>query len=103
VGAVLIWAQAQKGARSPPRGCLGSRGDRALRASERDAGQCTYVDGHGRRCSARTLLEYHHIEPYALGGPSTFENVCLRCATHNQLEAEEQFGASFMAQKRLFA
>ena len=42
------------------------------------------------------------IEPYALGGPSTVENITLRCATHNGLEAEEKFGASFMAQKRLF-
>ena len=73
------------------------------RVHERDEGQCTYVDGRGNRCSARTLLEYHHIEPHALGGPTTFENICLRCRSHNGLEAEEKFGADFMAQKRLFA
>ena len=69
---------------------------------QRDGGQCTYADGHGRRCSARGMLEYDHIVPYALGGPATFENTRLRCATHNQLEAEKKFGAGFMAQKRLF-
>lgn len=30
--------------------------------------QCTYVDGNGNRCSAHYFLEYHHLEPYALGG-----------------------------------
>jgi len=69
---------------------------------ERDDGQCTYVDGCGRRCTARGMLEYDHIVPYALGGPATLENTRLRCATHNRLEAEEKFGAGFMAQKRLF-
>lgn len=68
----------------------------------RDGGQCTYVDGCGHRCTARGMLEYDHIEPYALGGPATVENTRLRCATHNRLEAEEKFGAGFMAQKRLF-
>ena len=69
---------------------------------QRDLGQCTYVDGRGNRCAARGMLEYDHIVPYALGGPPTFENTRLRCATHNRLEAEERFGAGFMAQKRLF-
>jgi hypothetical protein len=72
------------------------------RVYERDGGQCTYVDGRGHRCSGRSMLEYDHIVPYALGGPATFENTRLRCATHNRLEAEEKFGAGFMAQKRLF-
>jgi len=69
---------------------------------QRDGGQCTYVDGHGRRCTARDMLEYDHIVPYALGGPATVDNTRIRCAVHNRLEAEEKFGAGFMAQKRLF-
>ena len=69
---------------------------------QRDNGQCTYVDGHGRRCTARDMLEYDHIVPYALGGPATVDNTRIRCAVHNRLEAEEKFGAGFMAQKRLF-
>jgi hypothetical protein len=68
----------------------------------RDGGQCTYVDGHGHRCSARGMLEYDHIIPYALGGPATVANTRLRCAVHNRLEAEEKFGAAFIAQMRLF-
>jgi hypothetical protein len=48
------------------------------------------------------MLGYDHVVPYAMGGPATFENTRLRCGPHNRLEAEEQFGAGFMAQKRLF-
>ena len=70
---------------------------------ERDGGQCTYEDGNGNRCAARRSLEYHHLEPHALGGPTTTSNLRLRCRSHNDLEAEERFGAGFMAQKRLFA
>jgi hypothetical protein len=32
---------------------------------ERDGGRCTYVDARGRRCGARELLEFHHLDPWA--------------------------------------
>jgi HNH endonuclease len=58
----------------------------------RDAGQCAYVAPDGRRCSEKTFLEFHHVQAHALGGPSTIENIALRCRRHNQYEAELIFG-----------
>ncbi|HET6897552.1 MAG TPA: hypothetical protein VFK70_04355 [Vicinamibacteria bacterium] len=57
-----------------------------------DGGQCGFVSKDGRRCTERTFLEFHHVRPYALGGPSTAENISLRCRRHNQYEAELVFG-----------
>jgi hypothetical protein len=58
----------------------------------RDAGQCDFVSASGRRCSERTFLEFHHIQPYALHGSSSVENISLRCWRHNRYEAEQEFG-----------
>ena len=46
----------------------------------------------GRRCTERAFLEFHHIRPYALGGPTSADNISLRCRRHNQYEAELVFG-----------
>jgi hypothetical protein len=35
---------------------------------ERDGGQCTFVSETGRRCPARKLLEFDHVEEVARGG-----------------------------------
>ena len=64
--------------------------DRA--AWTRDEGQCGFVSKEGRRCTERAFLEFHHIQPFALGGPATVENISLRCRRHNQYEAELVFG-----------
>jgi len=64
--------------------------DRA--AWTRDEGQCGFVSKDGRRCTERAFLEFHHIQPFALGGPATAENISLRCRRHNQYEAELVFG-----------
>ncbi|HSB18813.1 MAG TPA: HNH endonuclease [Anaeromyxobacteraceae bacterium] len=66
---------------------------------ERDAGQCTYVSADGHRCLSRWQLELDH-QPAALGGPSTTENLRLRCRVHNALHAEKTFGRAFMARYR---
>jgi hypothetical protein len=58
----------------------------------RDAGQCAFVSPTGRRCSERTFLEFHHIQPHAKKGPATVANISLRCWRHNQYEAELIFG-----------
>jgi hypothetical protein len=50
------------------------------------------VSKTGGRCTERTFLEYHHIEPYAMQGPPTVANISLRCWRHNQYEAELIFG-----------
>ena len=58
----------------------------------RDEGQCGFVAHDGQRCTERTFLEFHHIQPYAQGGPATVENISLRCRRHNQYEGELIFG-----------
>ncbi len=67
---------------------------------ERDGGQCTFASDTGVRCKSRRFLEFDHVDPVARGGGSTVDRVRLRCRTHNQLEAERAFGASFMRNKR---
>jgi hypothetical protein len=59
----------------------------------RDGGQCAFVSPTGRRCTERTFVEFHHIEPYAMLGPPTVKNISLRCWRHNQYEAELIFGS----------
>jgi hypothetical protein len=61
-------------------------------AWQHDGGQCAFVTKDGRRCTERAFLEFHHIRPYALGGPTSTENISLRCRRHNQYEAELVFG-----------
>jgi 5-methylcytosine-specific restriction endonuclease McrA len=67
---------------------------------ERDGGQCTYISDSGKRCPARTLLEFDHEVPVARGGEATAENIRLRCRGHNQYAAECTFGTEFMSDKR---
>src|SRR5439155_3269574 len=45
----------------------------------RDGGRCAFVSAGGRRCGERGFLEFHHVEPYAVGGEATVENISLRC------------------------
>jgi len=58
----------------------------------RDRGQCAFVAPTGVRCTERTFLELHHVQPHALQGPATAANIALRCRRHNQYEAEVVFG-----------
>ncbi|MCA1791782.1 MAG: HNH endonuclease, partial [Thioalkalivibrio sp.] len=67
---------------------------------QRDCGRCCYVDARGRRCSATSNVEFHHRAPFALGGRHSPENIELRCAAHNQYQADLDFGPSFMDAKR---
>ena len=67
---------------------------------ERDHGQCTFVSASGRRCPARSFLEFDHVDPVARGGRATVEGMRLRCRAHNQHGAECVFGAEFMSRKR---
>ena len=58
---------------------------------QRDEGQCAY-EGPAARCHERSFLEFHHVRPWAVGGPPSVENVALRCAAHNAYEADVYFG-----------
>jgi 5-methylcytosine-specific restriction endonuclease McrA len=57
----------------------------------RDGGCCAF-EGNAGRCPERGFLEFHHVIPFADGGPTTVENVQLRCRAHNAYEAEKLFG-----------
>ena len=57
----------------------------------RDEGRCAFVGEKGR-CTETGFLEFHHLEPFALGGPTTVENLALRCRRHNTYEATLSFG-----------
>ena len=54
----------------------------------RDVGRCAFTSKGGRRCSATSFLEFHHVRPYAVGGEATAENIELRCRAHNAHEAD---------------
>jgi hypothetical protein len=58
----------------------------------RDGGRCAFASRNGRRCGERAFLEFHHEEPYAIGGEATVHNISLRCRAHNVHEAELAFG-----------
>jgi hypothetical protein len=58
----------------------------------RDAGRCAFVGTHGR-CTETGFLEFHHVVPFARGGPAVAENIALRCAAHNAHEAAVSFGS----------
>ncbi len=53
----------------------------------RDKGQCTHPN-----CNSQKFLEYDHIEPLALGGKTTIQNLRLLCHAHNQRAAINKFG-----------
>ena len=59
---------------------------------KRDAGQCAFVGPEGR-CAERGFLEFHHVEPHAVGGSPAVDNLELRCRAHNVHEAEQYFGS----------
>jgi hypothetical protein len=57
----------------------------------RDAGRCAFVGRNGR-CRETGFLEFHHVVPYARGGPPSVDNIELRCAAHNAYESALCFG-----------
>jgi hypothetical protein len=61
-------------------------------AWRQDGGRCGFVSKEGVRCRERSFLEFHHVRPYARGGPASVDNISLRCRRHNQYEAEVVFG-----------
>jgi len=58
----------------------------------RDGGRCTFVGKGGRRCNERAFVEFHHDEPYGVGGEGTVENIQLLCRAHNAYESERFYG-----------
>ena len=60
----------------------------------RDEGRCSFVGSNGR-CSETSFLQFHHEDPFAMGGPPTVANISLRCAAHNRYEAELFFAVEY--------
>jgi hypothetical protein len=58
----------------------------------RDLGRCAFVGTGGHRCNERRFVEFHHVDPYALGGVATVEGIQLRCRRHNDYEGRLYFG-----------
>jgi len=66
---------------------------------ERDGGRCRYVDGQGRRCTARAAPQFHHRYLFAMGGDHAPGNVALMCRMHNRYLAEIDCGRGAMARR----
>jgi hypothetical protein len=66
----------------------------------RDGQQCTFVDAKGRRCKERQRLEFHHEDPFGLGGDHDPAKVRLLCRGHNLLLAEQVYGKEMMLKYR---
>jgi hypothetical protein len=58
----------------------------------RDDGRCRFVAADGHRCGATRLLQFHHVIPRAVGGPTTAANIELRCRAHNGYEVDRYLG-----------
>jgi hypothetical protein len=66
---------------------------------QRDGGRCTFM-GSSAPCRSGEFLQYHHLDNWAEFGVHKEDRIVLRCHAHNQLEAERDFGRTFMKQKR---
>ncbi len=64
----------------------------------RDGGRCQWPLESGGVCGSTLRIEFDHITPRALGGPSTIENIRVACAVHNQHSARQVFGDEWMDQ-----
>jgi hypothetical protein len=67
---------------------------------ERAGGRCAFVDASGRRCEARSRLEFHHRHPHGHGGGRTPDNISLLCRSHNLYLAEIDYGPAAIARHR---
>ena len=101
-------AKAKFAATTAPRPARpGSPGSRRIPAAVkravwlRDRGQCAFVARGGRRCGEHAFLELHHIQPFAMGGEATVDNISLRCRRHNVYEAELAFGTMELVPERV--
>jgi 5-methylcytosine-specific restriction endonuclease McrA len=63
---------------------------------KRSGGRCEFRLASGEACGSTTMLEYDHVVPRALGGPSTIDNLRVCCRSHNDLAARQVFGDAWM-------
>ena len=62
----------------------------------RDERQCQAKLHDGTICGSKVRLQFDHVQPIALCGPSTAENLRMVCEQHNQLVARKIFGEAWM-------
>jgi len=62
----------------------------------RDGGKCQWPLASGGICGCTRRLQFDHIQPLALGGKSTVDNVRILCRSHNLLAARLSFGDEWM-------
>jgi hypothetical protein len=80
----------------PSRGT--KRGSRTVSAAVRravwvrDLGRCAFVAATGHRCNETRTIEFHHVDPYALGGEGSVDQIQLRCRRHDDYEGRLYFG-----------
>jgi hypothetical protein len=67
---------------------------------KRDMGRCTYVSEGGRRCDSNEFLEFDHAEGWSNTRSHSVAAITLRCRSHNQLRARQDFGEQHMARFR---
>lgn len=67
---------------------------------DRDQGQCTFESGDTGRCPERRGLQFHHEDPYGLGGNRSANNARLLCHPHNLYLAEMDYGKDKMERYR---
>jgi hypothetical protein len=77
-------------ARGTKRGNISAAVQRAVWV--RDLGRCAFIGSGGHRCNERRFVEFHHLDPKALGGEATVETIELRCRRHNDYEGRLWFG-----------
>jgi len=58
----------------------------------RDLGRCAFISATGHRCNERRFVEFHHLDPAALGGEASVDKIELRCRRHNDYEGRLYFG-----------
>jgi hypothetical protein len=59
---------------------------------KRDGGRCQWKLHDGELCGCTVGLQFDHVEPLALGGTSTADNVRLLCPAHNREAARLVLG-----------
>lgn len=93
------WAQASRPQKRRSRGSRSRHIPAEVRrlVRERDGERCAFI-GRDGRCQERSMLEFHHVRPFAAGGPADLRNIELRCRVHNGHEAEVFFGRRYEKQ-----
>jgi hypothetical protein len=89
-----ITARPQQKERPSAPGRIPARVKRAV--WQRDQGKCQWPVHSGGICGSTVRVEFDHVVPRAMGGPSTVDAVRLLCAVHNALAARRAFGEELM-------